>query len=274
MDRNLNIIIKGYILKQIPTLLSLCLLFSPYAFAVEGLSTVETTIPESSAIQEPSQIPGSPAIPEPSAIPGPAPIPEYSTVPGTPSIPESSSIPAASVVKEPTAPATVTETNFLANYQLAPGDALEISVWKEEGLQKENFLISPDGTIIFPLTGTIIAAGKTISELRDIITTRLADYISDPSVTVKLMNNQGNAIFVIGKVNHPGQFFSGRRVDVLQAISLAGGLTVYANEDSISILRRIGKEIKVFPFDYSDVIKGEGLEQNILLEPGDTVTVP
>ena len=102
----------------------------------------------------------------------------------------------------------------------------------------------------------------------------MADYISEPSVTVKLVNNQGNTIFVIGKVTKPGQYFSSRKIDVLQALSLAGGLTVYASEGSISILRRNGNQIQVFPFDYSDVIKGEDLEQNIMLEPGDTVTVP
>jgi polysaccharide export outer membrane protein len=183
------------------------------------------------------------------------------------------SIPAASSIKEPTS-AIVTERNSLADYPLAPGDALEISVWKEEGLQQQQILISPDGTIIYPLIGTVIAAGKTITELKDALTARLADYIADPSVTVKLMNNQGNAIFVIGKVNKPGQVFSGRRIDVLQALSLAGGLTVFADDDNISIQRRAGNEIKVFPFDYSNVISGEDLEQNILLEAGDTVTVP
>lgn len=183
------------------------------------------------------------------------------------------SVPASSAVKEPAA-AIASETNNLANYPLAPGDALEISVWKEEGLQQQQILIAPDGTIIYPLIGTVIAAGKTITELKDTLAAKLADYIADPSVTVKLMNNQGNAVFVIGKVNKPGQVFSGRRIDVLQALSLAGGLTVFADDDSISIQRRVGNEIKVFPFDYANVIKGEDLEQNILLEAGDTVTVP
>ncbi|ANE57719.1 sugar transporter [Methylomonas sp. DH-1] len=165
------------------------------------------------------------------------------------------------------------QTNY-ASYQLSPGDALEITVWKEEGLQQLQILISPDGTIIFPLIGTVGAAGKTITELKDNLTTRLSDYIADPSVSVKLLNNQGNSVFVIGKVNKPGQVFSGRRLDVLQALSLAGGLTVFAKEGSISIIRRSGDQVKVFPFDYDDVINGEDLEQNILLEPGDTVTVP
>lgn len=166
------------------------------------------------------------------------------------------------------------EPETLANYLLAPGDALEITVWKEEGLQQQQFLIGPDGKIVYPLIGTITAAGRTINDLKDLITFKLADFISDPSISIKLLNNQGNAVFVIGKVNKPGQVFAGRRIDVLQALSLAGGLTVFADDSNITIQRRIGNEIKVFPFDYGDVIEGKDLEQNILLEPGDTIAVP
>ncbi len=166
------------------------------------------------------------------------------------------------------------EPENLATYLIAPGDAIEVTVWKEEGLQQLQFLIGPDGNIIYPLIGTITAAGRTINDIKELLTLKLADYIAEPSVSVKLLNNQGNAIFVIGKVNRPGQVFAGRRIDVLQALSMAGGLTVFADESNITIQRRIGNEIKVFPFDYDDVMDGEDLEQNILLEPGDTVTVP
>lgn len=179
-----------------------------------------------------------------------------------------------------TQPATNTEVvvlkdpENLVSYLLSPGDAIEVTVWKEEGLQQLQFLIGPDGNIIYPLIGTITAAGRTINDLKELLTVKMADYIAEPSISVKLLNNQGNSIFVIGKVNKPGQIFSGRRLDVLQALSMAGGLTVFADDDNISIQRRVGNEIKVFPFDYDNVIDGEDLEQNILLEPGDTITVP
>ena len=161
-----------------------------------------------------------------------------------------------------------------ANYLLAPGDLIEISVWKEEGMQEQQTLVAPDGNITFPLAGTIMAAGKPMFALEAAIASRLADYIADPVVNVKLLQNNGNSIFVIGKVNKPGQYPANRRIDVLQALSLAGGLTVFADSDSIHILRRVGKEIIVFPFDYDDVLDGEHLEQNIILEAGDTVAVP
>lgn len=181
---------------------------------------------------------------------------------------------------QPAQPAAKTDVialkdpEILATYLLAPGDAVEVTVWKEEGLQQQQFLIGPDGNIVYPLVGTITAAGRTINDLKELLAVKLADYIADPSVSVKLLNNQGNAIFVIGKVNKPGQVFAGRRIDVLQALSLAGGLTVFASEGNINIQRRVGNEIKVFPFDYGNVMDGEDLEQNILLEPGDTITVP
>ena len=166
-------------------------------------------------------------------------------------------------------------TNVITNnYLLSPGDMIEISVWKEEGMQKEQTLIAPDGNISFPLAGTIMAAGKTMFILEETIASRLATYITDPVVNIKLLQSNGNSIFVIGKVNKPGQFPTNRRIDVLQALSLAGGLTVFANQGDINVQRRVGDTIKVFPFEYDDVIDGKHLEQNIILQPGDTVSVP
>ena len=179
----------------------------------------------------------------------------------------------ATADQQPAAPIKKQQTDAV-QYLLAPGDLVEISVWKEEGMQQQQILVAPDGNITFPLVGTLMAAGKPMSALEDAIAARLADYIADPVVNVKLLQNNGNSIFVIGKVNKPGQFPANRRIDVMQALSLAGGLTVFADSDSIRILRRVGKEILVFPFDYDDVVDGEHLEQNILLEAGDTVTVP
>ncbi len=162
----------------------------------------------------------------------------------------------------------------LSKYLLSPGDLLEITVWKEEGLQQQQILVAPDGNITFPFAGTIMAAGKPIATLQETIAGKMGAYIADPVVNIKLLQINGNSIFVVGKVNKPGQFPTNRRVDVMQALSLAGGLTVFADESSIKVLRHVGKDIKVFEFDYTDVVDGEHLEQNIILEAGDTVTVP
>ena len=158
-------------------------------------------------------------------------------------------------------------------YKIGPEDILEISIWKEDGLKKE-VLVRPDGGISFPLIGDLQATGKTAAELREEITKKLEQFIPDPVVSVALLKVVGNKVFVIGKVNKPGEFVAGRYVDVLQALSMAGGLTPFAAENSIKVLRKEGGKDVVMPFEYSSVKRGERLEQNIMLKGGDVVVVP
>ncbi len=158
-------------------------------------------------------------------------------------------------------------------YIVQPGDVLFISVWKEKDLQGE-IAVRPDGGLNFPLVGEILAAGKTIDQLKTDITGKLAKYVPDPVVTVMVRQSLGNKIYVIGKVNRPGEFVANRNMDVMQALSMAGGLSPYASENNIKILRRVNGEQKTFRFKYSRVEKGEDLEQNIILQGGDIVVVP
>lgn len=160
-----------------------------------------------------------------------------------------------------------------SGYLLAPGDVLDISVWQEESLQKQ-VLIAPDGSLSFPLAGVFQAAGKTLQEVEAELKKRLTSYLSEPVVNVALLNNNGNVVFVIGKVNQPGQFVVQRPIDVMQALSMAGGLTPFADSDDIRILHRTPESLQVLEFDYDDVSTGTHLEQNIILAPGDTVVVP
>ncbi|MDH3514544.1 MAG: polysaccharide biosynthesis/export family protein [Gammaproteobacteria bacterium] len=156
---------------------------------------------------------------------------------------------------------------------MQPGDVLNISVWREKDLQGD-IAVRPDGALNFPLVGEIVAAGKTIQQLKTDISTKLSKYVPDPVVTVVVKNSLGNKIFVIGKVNRPGEFVANRNMDVMQALSMAGGLNPYASENKIKILRRINDEQVTFRFRYSQVEKGENLEQNIVLQGGDVVIVP
>jgi polysaccharide biosynthesis/export protein len=159
-----------------------------------------------------------------------------------------------------------------AAYRLNPGDLIFVSVWKEQDMQGE-VLVLPDGTISFPLAGQLMAGGHTTEEVEKVITERLQKYIPDAVVTVSVLNLTGNKIYVIGAVNRPGEFQVGRPIDVMQALSLAGGLTPFAGEGSIKVLRRENGEDIVIPFDYSDVKNGEQLEMNIELKSGDVVVV-
>lgn len=160
-----------------------------------------------------------------------------------------------------------------ASYLVQPGDTLQVAVWKEQELQGE-ILVRPDGGMSFPLAGEIEAAGHTVEDIRKVLQGRLTKYIPDPVVTVVVKKADGSRIFVVGKVNRPGDFALFRPIDVMQALSLAGGATPYADVNAIRILRRDGAHQEVFHFHYDDVRRGKDLGQNILLHSGDTVVVP
>jgi polysaccharide biosynthesis/export protein len=158
-------------------------------------------------------------------------------------------------------------------YQLGPEDIVEISVWKEPDLTKQ-LAVRPDGKISYPLIGEVQAAGKTVKQLREEISKRLEKYVTDAQVTVILLKTQYYKIYVVGKVNKPGEFLVGRPATVMQALAMAGGLTPFASPSKIVIIRKSGGTEQTLPFDYKAVSKGEFLEQNITLLPGDVVVVP
>jgi len=162
-----------------------------------------------------------------------------------------------------------------ADYKLNPGDVLQITVWKEEGLDRET-LVLPDGTVAFPLVGTLQARGKTVRQLQDEIKAGLEKSIPDAPVTVVVKNALGNTVDVIGQVLKPGEFVAAHPLTVMQALSLAGGLTPYASESRISIVRHNmdGKDQHIqFPY-YEDILDGKNLDKDIVLQPGDVVLVP
>ena len=159
------------------------------------------------------------------------------------------------------------------DYKIGPGDVLNISVWKEEGMDKE-VLVKPGGGITFPLAGDIKASGLTTQQLTEVLKQKLKRYIPNPVVTVSVLRSVSNKIYVVGKVNRPGEYNATHYMDVLQALSLAGGLTPYAESDEIKIIRRKNGKKLIYNFDYDEVISGERLEMNIVLEAGDTIAVP
>ncbi len=159
------------------------------------------------------------------------------------------------------------------SYRLGPEDMVKIAVWKDEHLTQE-VVVRPDGMISFPLVGDVPAAGRTVEDVRLDIIKRLNKFVPNPHVSVLATKIMSYKIYVIGRVNKPGEFLVGHYTDVLQALSLAGGLTPFAAENDIRIMRRDRGEQRVFPFRYGDVRKGKDLSQNIILERGDVVVVP
>jgi polysaccharide export outer membrane protein len=159
-------------------------------------------------------------------------------------------------------------------YTVKAGDTLAIAVWKEPDLTSNAVLVRPDGTFSFPLVGQIDAHGKGVQELQNLITERLRKYLSDPVVTVSVQEVKGNKIYVIGQVTKPGDFIVNPSVNVMQALSMAGGTTAFASLNNIIILRGSAAGQVALPFHYNDVIHGKDLQQNVELQAGDVVVVP
>jgi polysaccharide export outer membrane protein len=182
-------------------------------------------------------------------------------------------VPPASQLTEAQAAAAAVAPPDQDKYLLGPEDAIEISVWKEPDLTKQ-LVVRPDGKITYPLIGEVQASGHTVKQLQEEISKRLEKYVTDAHVTVILLKAQNYKIYVTGKVNKPGDFMVGKPVNVMQAISMAGGLTPFASPGSIMVLRTVGGKEEVYPFNYKDVARGLMLEQNRTLLPGDVVVVP
>lgn len=160
-----------------------------------------------------------------------------------------------------------------AAYHIQPGDILQVTVWKEQDLQAE-VLVRPDGAFSFPLAGDVDTRGKSVEDLRLELTRRLERYVPKPVVTIAVRQIVGNRIFVVGQVNRPGDFQFSRPVDVMQALSMAGGTTSFAALNDIVILRRERGQLQSIRFHYAEVARGKDLSQNILLNSGDTIVVP
>lgn len=158
-------------------------------------------------------------------------------------------------------------------YQLGAEDVLVISVWKDEQLTRE-VVVRPDGMFSFPLIGDVQAEDRTVDQIRADLVQRLTKYIPNPNVSVAVTKVASYKVYVVGRVNKPGEYLIGHYTDVLQALSLAGGLTPFAAENDIKVMRRVRGEQHAIPFRYGDMRKGRALEQNIVLQRGDVVMVP
>lgn len=160
------------------------------------------------------------------------------------------------------------------SYKINPGDILRIDVWNEEALSRE-IAVSPDGYISFPLAGSVLVGGKTAPAAEVALAEALAKFLKDiPTVNVSVLQLLGNKIFILGKVNRPGEYPINRPTDVMQALAMGGGLNTFAAENKIVVLRRIpsGEQIAI-KFSYGDVKAGEELDTNIVLQSGDVVVV-
>ncbi len=159
------------------------------------------------------------------------------------------------------------------DYVIGPGDVLDISVWKDETLTR-SVVVLPDGKISFPLIGEVAAGGKTVAQLKKDIQEKLVPFVPDVTLSLEVKQVNSMLIYVIGRVNAPGRFVLNVNVNVLQALSMAGGFNPFAKRDKIKIFRQEGDKTHIFHFQYDSVVDGKQLEQNIMLKRGDVVVVP
>ena len=171
------------------------------------------------------------------------------------------------------APAQPAPAEGVSLYSVAPGDVLKIAVWKEPELSGEVF-VRLDGMITVPLVGDIRAAGKTTSQIAAEVRDGLRPFLETPQVTVTVSQAVSARFYVIGEVTTSGAFPLTGRITVVQALALAGGFREFAKRERIVVIREKRGERKAILFNFRDLEAGINLEQNIVVEAGDTVIVP
>ena len=246
---------------------------------------------------------GAPAAkPEPAAMPKPAPKeadPEVSVAKTPPPAAAPAAAPAPVTAVAPTAvtPATVTKPIELPRAAIAPavggaapaipgktaaddeyligaGDVVQISVWGEQSASVPSAVVRPDGKISMPLLKEVALSGLTPAQAEKTIAEQLDQFIKGANVTVVVSQINSKKIYLLGAVKKEGTISYTYRMTVMQALSEAGGLTDYAKRKKIYVIHiENGKEYRL-PFDYDAVVKGERMETNIPLSPGDTIVVP
>ncbi len=160
------------------------------------------------------------------------------------------------------------------DYLIGAGDVLHISVWKEPDASVPSVVVRQDGMITIPLLKDVAVGGRTPRQVEKTIVEGLSKYINDPNVTVVLAASNSKKVYVIGAVNKEGALPYTYRMTVMQALSEAGGLTDYAKRKKIYIIRNENGRDYRLDFNYDEVVKGERMDQNVVLLPGDTLIIP
>jgi polysaccharide export outer membrane protein len=157
-------------------------------------------------------------------------------------------------------------------YQIGPGDSLGIVLWKEPALSG-SVKVRPDGYITLPLVNEVQVTGMTTGELRKVLETKYKEFIADPFVSIRVEGISSAEVFLVGQVTKPGAYLLTGNETLLQILTRAGGLTIFADRDEIRVVRREGAKVTEFVVDYDAIVKGD-LKQDILLRPGDRIIVP
>jgi polysaccharide export outer membrane protein len=183
--------------------------------------------------------------------------------------PPGSVAPAPASVATPAPPPLVVP----GDYTIGPDDILSVVFWRDKEMSAD-VVVRPDGRITLPLVNDVVAVGLTPEQLRDRIREQAAKYVEEPTVTVVVKQINSRKVFISGMVGRQGAYPLSAPTTVLQMLSMAGGVSEYADEKKIIIMRTENGRQQALKFNLSDIKKGKNLQQNIELKPGDTIVVP
>lgn len=159
-------------------------------------------------------------------------------------------------------------------YRIGSGDILEILVWKEPDISRNDVIVRTDGFISFPLLNDLQASDLTLSDLKLKIEKELKKFVTSPIVTVTLKSSLSKRFYIIGEIKKTGEYPIVKELTILQAFAIAGGFTDWASKREILLLRSENGKEKIYRVDYKDIIKGKDFKQNIKIRPDDTIIVP
>ncbi|PYR37749.1 MAG: hypothetical protein DMF93_17340 [Acidobacteria bacterium] len=180
--------------------------------------------------------------------------------------------PASAKDKDDKKPAAAAPAQITDEYRIGPGDKLRIEVYKDAQLS-QSVQVRPDGKITLPLIGDLEANGATPLELRDTIAKSLKEYITNPTVTVIVVEALASKVYVMGEVTHPGTMELHGPTTILQALAMAGGFKEFANTKDVKVLRpKSGNSVETLRFNYKEMLNGDA--KPFYLRSGDTVVVP
>jgi polysaccharide export outer membrane protein len=169
------------------------------------------------------------------------------------------------------APPATPELN--PEYTVGEGDVLRIDVWQEAEVS-QNAVVRPDGNISLPLINEVKVSGMTPLEIQGLVAEKLKGFVNQPKVTVTVTEIRSKRAYISGEVTRPGEYPLNTKVTVLQLIAQAGGFTPFAKTENVVIIRVVNGAEQRLRFRYKEVLHGKNIEQNIALQPGDTVIVP
>ncbi len=161
-------------------------------------------------------------------------------------------------------------------YKVGVGDVLKVSVWKKEDVSVPTVAVRPDGVISLPLVGDLTVQGMTTAQIAQQIADKLKPFYNEPaiSVSVQVLEVKSYRVFIVGEVNRAGEYAANAELSVMQALALAGGFTRFADPVHIVILRRDARGERRIPINYEAIVEKGELQQNLMLQTGDTVVVP